>query len=340
MRVAILVPTKNRPEFIERTVSYYDSIKSPHPIYIGDASETGTASRITTFLTRIKNVEVNYFHWKNLGANQTFIQLAAAASKDCEYCAFHGDDDYFVPRSLSQCAEFLALNRDYRTAQGRAALFTLDRSGPFGNIASLGDYWGVNELAQEIGTERLLAFEKKYFVTQFSTHRTKEFLADSETYSKITDSSIGELLHCFMFAINGKSKFLDCLYLVRNVHPGIFHPKFLDWIIQEHWSSEYQKAISALTVCLQEKQQLLYAEARNKVSEVMRTHIERSLNKAVQSSNWRVIEKIRCFVPMSIKAVCKSLILDNSDMRMLTSKKSHYYSDFQPILKSIALRTS
>jgi len=339
MRVAILIPTMSRPEFIERTVSYYDSIKSPHPIYIGDASGTKISSQTITFLTKIKNVEVNYFCWENLGANQTTVRLAEIASKDCEYCAFHGDDDYFVPRSLSQCAEFLAKNKGYRTAQGRAAVFALDRSGPFGNISSLGEYWGVNELEQESGTERFMAFQKKYFVLQFSTHRTKEFLEDSEAYSKIIDASLGELLHCFMFAINDKSKFLDCLYLVRNVHPGIFHPKPLDWMIQDHWSSEYQQIVSALAVGLQKRQKLLYVEAKNKVSAVMRTYMEQSLNEAVQSSNWRITEKVRCFVPKSIKVVCKRLFLDNSDMRILTSKKSHYYSDFQPILKSIALRT-
>ncbi len=40
MKVAILIPTFNRPSFIQRTVLYYDSLKSPHPLYIGDASNT------------------------------------------------------------------------------------------------------------------------------------------------------------------------------------------------------------------------------------------------------------------------------------------------------------
>ena len=38
-RVAILVPTKDRSEFVGRLLKYYASVKSPHTLYIGDASQ-------------------------------------------------------------------------------------------------------------------------------------------------------------------------------------------------------------------------------------------------------------------------------------------------------------
>ena len=38
-RVAILIPTKNRSEFLIRQLKYYASVDSVHPIYIGDSSD-------------------------------------------------------------------------------------------------------------------------------------------------------------------------------------------------------------------------------------------------------------------------------------------------------------
>ena len=37
-KVAIIIPTMNRADFLIRQLEYYKSVKSPHPIYIGDSS--------------------------------------------------------------------------------------------------------------------------------------------------------------------------------------------------------------------------------------------------------------------------------------------------------------
>ena len=134
MKVAILIPTLNRPSFIQRTVMYYDSLKSPHPIYIGDASNTEISENTLSFLKKIKNVEVKYYHWEGLTGEKTTNKLAQEASTECEYCVFQGDDDYFIPTSLTKCATFLSKNPDYRTAQGRAALVVMNGPEPLGNI--------------------------------------------------------------------------------------------------------------------------------------------------------------------------------------------------------------
>ena len=336
MKVAILIPTMNRPEFVERTVAYYDSLKSPHPIYIGDASPSEIAARTVTCLKRFRNVEVKYFHWEGMGANKTVAKLAEIAQVACHYCATIGDDDYFVPSSLSQCAEFLSENADYRTAQGRAATVALDRPGPYGEILSLGDYWGINALEQENSAERLALFQKKYFVSQFSTHRTEEYIQDSRHILELVDPLVGELLHCFIFAIKGRSKFIDCLYLVRNVHEGIFHPEFFEWTIQEHWSSDYQKMLHALTLALQETSNFPLNEATRIVAEVMKLHLKQSYELAEKDKRrWSVPAKLRNAIPSYLKNVIRGFTRGASDMRLLRSKESPFYDKFLPVSISL-----
>ena len=56
MKVAILIPTLNRLAFIQRIVTYYDSLESPHPIYIGDASNTEISKNTLSFINNINYV--------------------------------------------------------------------------------------------------------------------------------------------------------------------------------------------------------------------------------------------------------------------------------------------
>lgn len=339
MKVAIIIPTMNRPDFIERTIAYYEYLKCPHPIYIGDASDSVTAARINATIERCSNVDVKYFNWEHLGANQTIVKLAEIAQAECHFCAFHGDDDYLVPASLSRCAEFLSNNPGYRTAQGRAALFTLDRAGPYGEIRSLQDYWGVNALEQDAAVDRFVSFDKNYFVLQFSTHRTEEFVQDSRLYLGIKDDLVGELLHCFTFAIKGKSKFLDCLYLIRNSHEGVFHPEFADWVTKEHWATDYHKTLVGLSFAIHETSDLPLNEAEKIVSDTfkLRTerHIERRAQFKLSKNKLNILSKLKGFLPVSLKNNIKQVTSDVRDMRILSSKKSYYYNDFFPVLLSL-----
>jgi hypothetical protein len=71
MKVAILIPAINRPCFVERTVTYYDSLSSPHPIYIVDSSDLAGSSQTINELKRFKNAEVkNLSFWRATPADR------------------------------------------------------------------------------------------------------------------------------------------------------------------------------------------------------------------------------------------------------------------------------
>jgi len=337
MKVAIIIPTMGRADFIERTLAYYDSLNCPHPIYIGDASGTEISTRINDLAKRYSNVVVRYFHWERLGISQTIVKLAEIAQTECQYCAFHGDDDYFVPASLSRCAEFLSISPDYRTAQGRAALFTLDRPGPYGEIQSLGDYWGVNFLEQNSPIDRFASFDMNYFVTQFSTHRTEEFVQDSRYYLETNNNNFSELLHCFTFAIRGKSKFLDCLYLIRSFHEGVYHPSsFMDMVLEDNWVSDYHKTVNALGLALSESSNLPLDNARKIVTDALKLRHERWVLSKCVDRKVGVFSRIKRSLPAPLKNYLRQLTTDRHDMRLLGSKKSFFYQDFLPVLNSIS----
>ena len=334
-QVAILIPTKGRSLFVIRLLNYYQSVQCPHPLYIGDASEQKYAAMIQAHILTL-NISVHYFNWENIGPNQTIVMLAQEAFNDSvKYCAFHGDDDYFIPQSLFCAAKFLSNNPTYKTCQGRAALFTLDRPGAYGNLASVDDYWGINELDQDTPIKRLKYFSGNYFVLQFSTHRTLEFIHSSEAYMSIKNDSLGELMHCWTFAISGKSKFIDCLYLIRHSHPAATHLPMLDLLLKPTWSSDIETTKEALTNQLSRKAKI----SKDEAFEIVMDLLKRKILHAVLSSNQnllrRVIISLKGMLPRRIKNKVRIMLVAASSLSILQNKKSIYYEQFKPILDSM-----
>ena len=70
-KVAILVPTKDRLDFVIRLINYYVSIKSNHPIFIGDASKE--SSKELVLKASQGKIDVFYFHWENSGIRKTLV---------------------------------------------------------------------------------------------------------------------------------------------------------------------------------------------------------------------------------------------------------------------------
>ncbi len=346
MKVAILIPTLNRLSFLRRTVLYYDAIQSPHPIYIGDASNTETSNDAIAFLTDINNVVVKYFHWEKLSFEKTTIKLAKEASAEFEYCTYQGDDDYFIPSSLTKCAIFLSKNFDYRTAQGRAGLVTMDGQEPLGTIKDISEYWGKNSLEESSKIERLLSFHDNYFVAQFSVHRINEFIADSSDFSTIINSHISEQLHCYTFAIKGKSKFIDCLYLIRVRHPDLYIRHYEDDVFEamsrENWHYDYNKIIDSLSIILSDDDKISLSEAKKIISDLIKQrlkftikhYLQLSINNEKKKSFYiRLKNIVPCYLINKLKYTKNKLL--NKEMNLLMIKHSRFRLDFLPIVNSL-----
>ena len=285
-KVAILIPTMNRSDFLIRQVRYYASVKSPHPVYIGDASDAEHKERTRAAIKDLQSqINIHYHHWQDLNAMKTIKRLIEVAEEP--YCSCIGDDDFLVPNSLTKCAQFLEQNPEYSTAQGKGILFSLNEVGPYGAMGSLGTYWSRNEVEENTGEQRLINFfPKNYFVNQFSVHRTDDFVQDSEFYKGIDDSSFGELLHCNLAIIRGKSKFIDSFYLIRQVHPEQHIGLYLnwkndafDWLTHLDWQPSFQVYQKTLTRSLSEVDGIGEDEAYEIVKQTLWSYLAVGLPK-------------------------------------------------------------
>jgi len=213
-QVAIIIPTLNRIKFIERLIKYYYFFQnSNHHLYIGDASSIDNSKIINNLSLKFSNKKIFYFHLPGMNDRDTIYYLSKKIQN--KFVAISGDDDFFIPDSLSLCANFLYKNLKFRTAQGKAILFESVNDNLYGKIANLYKYWGIKECNFKSSKERLINFSKNYYVNQFSVHRANEFINDCKFIIECKDRHFGELMHCFTSIARGKSKHIDCLYLVR-----------------------------------------------------------------------------------------------------------------------------
>jgi glycosyltransferase domain-containing protein len=344
-KVAILIPTKNRIDFVIRTVKYYVSINTPHPIFIGDASSNSSEELV---LKAAENkIDVYYYHWEKLNDRKTMIKLGekANATSISNYCAFHGDDDFFVSKSLSMCAEFLDDNPTYATSQGRAFCFELNEDGPYGELKDIGIYWNENELKGDTALDRLEEISVNYWVPNFSVHRINEYIDDiSNGVETIIDRDFGEYVFSLTMAMRGKSKFIDCLYLARNIHSGIDHPTTLEWVTGENWHLSYIELIKSLSIVLSNNDGLSLIESNSKVKlEVDKLispnfYHNTSTRQFIRKKYSEYIGK-RGFIYILSKFYRRIkytpiLISDDFSSRNLRSTKSKYYKDVSSIINS------
>src|SRR3989338_6817452 len=107
LRVGIIVPTRNRSEFITRLLNYYASLKSPHTIYLGDSSDP--PEKIKKIVSELNGKLNIVYHYSPPGdvAKCEFELLTLVKEK---YACLLCDDDYHVPDAITECAEFLEKN--------------------------------------------------------------------------------------------------------------------------------------------------------------------------------------------------------------------------------------
>ena len=74
------------------------------------------------------------------------------------------------------------------------------------------------ESLEESAKERFINFSKNYWVPEPSVHRVSEWLEDIKNLENIDDNNFVEYSRCFSFITKGKSKYIDCFYLLRQAH--------------------------------------------------------------------------------------------------------------------------
>ena len=115
-----LIPTHNRPEFLQRLLRYMATVGCRSQIRIADSSHPQMAAiNLATFQQFRSMLRLTIQHY-DLGVIQKCN--AAVAQVSTAYAAFVADDDFQFPQIVDNCTQFLQRNSDFGTCLGRTAI--------------------------------------------------------------------------------------------------------------------------------------------------------------------------------------------------------------------------
>jgi len=283
--ITLVIPTRNRPDFLGRALSYYAERGFGHPVMVADSSDEEHLRQNQSLLGSLRG--------GLLGTQEAFAgdtpvltKLSRTLEKvQTPYVAFGSDDDFFVPEALEKGVRFLETHSDFSVAHGEAVLFGLRSGTTHGEMAWMKPY-PQRTIAQETGSERLLEHLSCYTSTWYSVHRT-DLLKDSLRQAAPLDLDYFflEMVPSCLDLIQGKAMRMEGLYMARQSHPGTtssdgtgssFDP--FAWVAGSEWARQYQRFEACLANALAGKDRIGLDEAKGVLKEGFWSYLVRILS--------------------------------------------------------------
>lgn len=353
-KVAIIISTKNRSNFLVELLKYYNEIECRHTVYIGDASNPKHVEIVLSAIKSLSN-KINVVHKQYPEFCRGARDIGVTVKKllevvEEEYVVYSGDDDFYIPRSLDKCVDFLETNRDYSSVHGFGNFVKYDEN--IGKSIIGGRYY-LNEYQGASGAERLKMFINKSSNLLMSIHRKESFMRACRNMELLTATLFIELMPGSMSTVLGNSKRLNELYLIRGIHDSRdIQPKLIENIIDPEWLHSLQIYIRTLSEEIKTVDSVDEENAKQIVERGLSIYLKRSIEDAYcerealsqKNLSKRILDKMKKIIPLFVKNfINKNIGLFANDKKRLDSicytsellpETEPYYKERMAILMS------
>ena len=265
--LTIIITTKNRPEYVNRQLKYYNEQKYSGKILIGDASDEEHALFNKKYVESYNSIlNIEYLSQKNFSVQKSIYELSMIV--DTEFCVSVADGGFLICKNLSKCTEFLEKNNEYVAAHGKALLFSLKNDGPYSKEIEGVSYYSLTVSEANSSIDRWCEFMREYTVPMYCVVRSDIYRSMWEGLDKIKNPSLaGEFVPSSIMVISGKIMELDFLYLVRHIHSKRTNlPSVYDWIVADDWSQSLKLTKKIIIKKILDNEQTDYEATEIKVN--------------------------------------------------------------------------
>ena len=162
-KISLVVPTKNRPQFIRRLLSYYSRLQGLQ-IIIGDGSDPEFMDENRKTIAEFERADFEIIHYtpelprrvrKGFEAPYGYAERIVTGSNlsDRPYIQTLADDDFSTPEFLFNSVTFLEKNLEFAVSAGINCALYVQNNSCYGPI----EKWEFSENSQEGRTEETAA---------------------------------------------------------------------------------------------------------------------------------------------------------------------------------------
>ena len=305
--ISIVIPTHNRPKYLYRALSYYNSVPITCSIFIADSSSSENKKENAKVIASFPGMSIfhldKYEGTNALDAvkktNNQYLKIADALHHvKTPYSVLCADDDFTIPNAIQQAIMFLEDNPDFVCAHGHYLSYYV-KQGWVGWRKKF--CWtplpATPDMSNTVSDvkERLLFQFSHFTYPAYAVYKTEVLRkVFQESGNTADDYRFGETLLSLLTAVYGKIKFLDILYAVREfdmLSSGGYSPKntFQYFIKQGTYKDKYKQFREKLALYLKDNSALSLDDARKTVDDGM----EVFMKKRFYSFQNKILSKIR-----------------------------------------------
>jgi len=253
MRLSVVVPTYERPDWLRRIVHYLAPHGERFQLWVLDSSSGATLADTRELLEgfgeRVRHVVYD-------AAIPLRAKLEDGLGRlQTPYCVFCADDDLVIPDALERCVAHLDRHADHVGAQG--LYFAHSASGAHFFVDDI--LYCQRPLEQATPLERLAVLFEDYQSNFYAVYRTETQRAAFAAAARQDNSLFFELLQSAHTAASGKVARLPIIYAGRSRSPSAGSPRH--WHPVEWLALDPQSCVNAYLVYRSALLQALDADA-------------------------------------------------------------------------------
>lgn len=275
--ITIWVPTKNRPEFLRRLLTYYANTGFSGDILIGDSSAGEALEKNQTSIAEFSaELNIDYQRFPKLGQGHVSAKLVTTI--ETKYATFLSDDDLIVTESINPIVRTLDATDRASGMNGAAVTFRVAQDSAWGMVNDVSPY-ELAYLPQPTATERLKTIFGSVKNSNMCIYRTAHQKNIFQKVSKLSEyhsnAIFEELLGAAIVSARGQVRTHPGLFLCRQQHAAQFYGgiDLFDWFTDAKWHSAFKLLEETFVTELEETGEMEKEEARKYFTSLFRPYI-------------------------------------------------------------------
>lgn len=339
--IDLIIPTYNRPEFLQRILSYYKNCGKDFNFIVADSSNPINRRRNKKVIKSYSKLNILYIDKfpEKMPSHYKYGKMVKYL--ESKYCVFCPDDDFIIPNGIKEAVNFLEKNPDYSAAHGTYISFYV-----YTNPFSTKKFWWkfiypYESITSSNPYQRLSTHLINYYQVLWAVRRTnvvklayKEFLK-----SKADPFLFGELLPDMLTLIFGKMKRLNNFYAARQALSTSYG--YWPSLIDAQKVSIYDKEYTKFKNCLVENL-ARYSFLKNKSQKIVDSSMELYLKSTIQEHLMGRANLMLKYFPSFIKNGIRLLHVKylfskdkNDRIGPINDPSSKYFNDFEDICQTV-----